>query len=119
MLYLQLLAVIVLLGLLLKSRDGVPRPMPRRVPRRLRLAAAATLFDSSHGDHRARPWDGRHVNGAFATVPFALTLAAAKSVRRRFDSVSGQKPRRQAPNEIIRAGRNGVFTRRSRLMDGR
>jgi cyclopropane-fatty-acyl-phospholipid synthase len=35
-----------------------------------------TLFDSSHGDHHARPWDGRHVNGAYASVPFALPLAA-------------------------------------------
>src|SRR5262245_59696199 len=33
------------------------------------------LFDSSHGDHHARPWDGRHIYGAFASVPFALALA--------------------------------------------
>ena len=33
------------------------------------------LFDASHGDHHLRPWDGRHVNGGFATAPFALILA--------------------------------------------
>jgi Fatty acid hydroxylase superfamily. len=35
------------------------------------------LFDASHGDHHLRPWDGRHINGGFATVPFALILALA------------------------------------------
>ena len=35
------------------------------------------LFDSSHGDHHQRPWDGRHINGGFATVPFAAVLALA------------------------------------------
>jgi len=51
----------------------------RRVPSRFGLAAGQLhiLFDSSHGDHHARPWDGRHINGAFASVPFALALAFA------------------------------------------
>src|SRR5262245_50032658 len=35
------------------------------------------LFDPSHGDHHQRPWDGRHINGGLATVPFALALALA------------------------------------------
>jgi hypothetical protein len=35
------------------------------------------LFDPSHGDHHERPWDGRHINGGFATVPFAFFLAMA------------------------------------------
>jgi len=39
-----------------------------------------TLFDPSHGDHHARPWDGRHINGGFATVPFALVLVLASSL---------------------------------------
>jgi hypothetical protein len=33
------------------------------------------VFDSAHGDHHQRPWDGRHVNGSFDTIPFALLLA--------------------------------------------
>jgi sterol desaturase/sphingolipid hydroxylase (fatty acid hydroxylase superfamily) len=38
------------------------------------------LFDASHGDHHERPWDGRHVNGGFSTVPFAAVLALASFV---------------------------------------
>ena len=34
-------------------------------------------FDSSHGDHHLRPWDGRHINGGLHTVPFAAVLAFA------------------------------------------
>ena len=34
-------------------------------------------FDRSHGDHHLRPWDGRHINGGFDTVPFAGVLVAA------------------------------------------
>jgi sterol desaturase/sphingolipid hydroxylase (fatty acid hydroxylase superfamily) len=34
-------------------------------------------FDRSHGDHHQRPWDGRHINGGFDTVPFAVVLVAA------------------------------------------
>ena len=26
------------------------------------------LFDASHGDHHLRPWDGRHINGGFASA---------------------------------------------------
>ncbi len=33
------------------------------------------VFDRSHGDHHLRPWDGRHVNGSFDTIPFAVLLA--------------------------------------------
>lgn len=35
------------------------------------------VFDPSHGDHHLRPWDGRHVNGRFDTIPFAVLLALA------------------------------------------
>jgi hypothetical protein len=38
------------------------------------------LFDASHGDHHLRPWDGRHVNGGFSTVPFAILLALVSSL---------------------------------------
>lgn len=34
-------------------------------------------FDTAHGDHHQRPWDGLHINGGFDTVPFAVVLAAA------------------------------------------
>jgi cyclopropane-fatty-acyl-phospholipid synthase len=37
--------------------------------------ALHVLFDSSHGDHHLRPWDGRHINGGYASVPFAVVLA--------------------------------------------
>src|SRR5262245_9374823 len=40
-------------------------------PGRLRHALHV-LFDSSHGDHHLRPWDGRHINGRFDSVPFAV-----------------------------------------------
>ncbi len=33
------------------------------------------VFDPSHGDHHLRPWDGRHINGRFDTIPFAVILA--------------------------------------------
>jgi sterol desaturase/sphingolipid hydroxylase (fatty acid hydroxylase superfamily) len=33
------------------------------------------VFDSAHGDHHLRPWDGRHINGRFDTVPFVIVLA--------------------------------------------
>ena len=40
------------------------------------------VFDRSHGDHHLRPWDGRHINGGFDTVPFAVVLAAASFLAR-------------------------------------
>jgi sterol desaturase/sphingolipid hydroxylase (fatty acid hydroxylase superfamily) len=33
-------------------------------------------FDGMHANHHQRPWDGRHINGRFETLPFALALAA-------------------------------------------
>ena len=39
--------------------------------------ALHVMFDSSHGDHHLRPWDGRHINGGFVTVPFASVFALA------------------------------------------
>jgi sterol desaturase/sphingolipid hydroxylase (fatty acid hydroxylase superfamily) len=38
------------------------------------------LFDSSHLEHHERPWDGRHINGRFDTVPFALALVLGASL---------------------------------------
>lgn len=35
------------------------------------------FFDTMHGDHHLRPWDGMHINGHFDTVPFAVVLALA------------------------------------------
>lgn len=40
------------------------------------------VFDSSHGDHHLRPWDGRHINGAFDTIPFAVILALTSFLAR-------------------------------------
>jgi sterol desaturase/sphingolipid hydroxylase (fatty acid hydroxylase superfamily) len=33
------------------------------------------FFDTSHGDHHLRPWDGMYINGFLDTLPFALLLA--------------------------------------------
>jgi hypothetical protein len=33
------------------------------------------LFDSMHGDHHLRPWDGMFINGHVSAVPFAASLA--------------------------------------------
>jgi len=35
------------------------------------------FFDTMHGDHHLRPWDGMHINGFLDTVPFAVALAGA------------------------------------------
>jgi sterol desaturase/sphingolipid hydroxylase (fatty acid hydroxylase superfamily) len=35
------------------------------------------FFDSMHGDHHLRPWDGMYINGFLDTLPFAVALAAA------------------------------------------
>jgi sterol desaturase/sphingolipid hydroxylase (fatty acid hydroxylase superfamily) len=35
------------------------------------------LFDSMHGDHHLRPWDGMYINGFLDTVPVAAVLVAA------------------------------------------
>lgn len=32
------------------------------------------MFDTSHGDHHLRPWDGDHINGGYDTVPFSAVL---------------------------------------------
>ena len=47
-------------------------PGPGRLRRALHRA-----FDSSHGDHHLRPWDGRHINGGTDTVPVATALVLA------------------------------------------
>lgn len=49
----------------------------RRFPDGPGLLARALhrVFDPAHGDHHLRPWDGRHINGRFDTVPFAAVLA--------------------------------------------
>jgi sterol desaturase/sphingolipid hydroxylase (fatty acid hydroxylase superfamily) len=31
-------------------------------------------FDTMHGDHHLRPWDGLYINGFLETVPFAVAL---------------------------------------------
>ena len=33
-------------------------------------------FDGMHADHHQRPWDGRHINGRFESIPAALLLGA-------------------------------------------
>ena len=33
------------------------------------------FFDTMHGDHHLRPWDGMYINGFLDTVPFAVVLA--------------------------------------------
>jgi sterol desaturase/sphingolipid hydroxylase (fatty acid hydroxylase superfamily) len=33
-----------------------------------------TRFDTMHGDHHQRPWDGMYINGFLETLPFALLL---------------------------------------------
>src|SRR5438046_928535 len=33
------------------------------------------FFDTAHGDHHLRPWDGLHINGGFDTIPVAILLA--------------------------------------------
>ncbi len=35
-----------------------------------------TFFDTMHGDHHLRPWDGMHINGYLDAIPFAVLLAA-------------------------------------------
>ncbi len=37
----------------------------------LRSRVLHSLFDASHADHHARPWDGHYINGHFATVGVA------------------------------------------------
>ena len=37
-------------------------------------------FDAMHAEHHQRPWDGRHINGRFETVPAAILLAAIGGV---------------------------------------
>jgi sterol desaturase/sphingolipid hydroxylase (fatty acid hydroxylase superfamily) len=32
------------------------------------------FFDTMHGDHHQRPWDGMHINGFLDTLPFAILL---------------------------------------------
>jgi dihydroceramide fatty acyl 2-hydroxylase len=39
-------------------------------------------FDTMHGDHHLRPWDGMHINGFLETVPFAVVLAATSFLAR-------------------------------------
>ena len=48
-------------------------------PRRGWLLAPALhyLFDASHADHHARPWDGNYVNGHLDTLWFALVAVPA------------------------------------------
>jgi len=33
------------------------------------------FFDTMHGDHHLRPWDGMYINGFLDTLPFAVVLA--------------------------------------------
>jgi hypothetical protein len=33
------------------------------------------FFDTMHGDHHLRPWDGMYINGFLDSLPFALALA--------------------------------------------
>ena len=37
---------------------------------------AHTFFDTMHGDHHQRPWDGMYINGHLDSVPFAALLVA-------------------------------------------
>ena len=34
------------------------------------------FFDSMHGDHHLRPWDGMYINGFLDSLPFAVVLVA-------------------------------------------
>jgi sterol desaturase/sphingolipid hydroxylase (fatty acid hydroxylase superfamily) len=34
------------------------------------------FFDTMHGDHHMRPWDGMYINGFLDSVPFAALMAA-------------------------------------------
>ena len=34
------------------------------------------FFDTSHGDHHQRPWDGMYINGFFDSLPFAVLFVA-------------------------------------------
>src|SRR5262249_10924573 len=34
------------------------------------------FFDTMHGDHHLRPWDGMYINGYLDAVPFAFLFAA-------------------------------------------
>jgi sterol desaturase/sphingolipid hydroxylase (fatty acid hydroxylase superfamily) len=38
--------------------------------------AMHVFFDSMHGDHHLRPWDGMYINGFLDSVPFAVVFAA-------------------------------------------
>jgi fatty acid hydroxylase family protein len=42
--------------------------------------AAHYLFDASHADHHARPWDGMYINGHLDTLWFALVVVPASFV---------------------------------------
>jgi sterol desaturase/sphingolipid hydroxylase (fatty acid hydroxylase superfamily) len=35
------------------------------------------FFDTMHGDHHLRPWDGLYINGFLDSLPFAIVLALA------------------------------------------
>ena len=37
------------------------------------------FFDTMHGDHHRRPWDGMYINGFLETLPFAIVLVALSS----------------------------------------
>ena len=34
-----------------------------------------TFFDTMHGDHHRRPWDGLYINGYLDAIPFAVLFA--------------------------------------------
>lgn len=35
------------------------------------------FFDTMHGDHHLRPWDGMYINGFLDSLPFAIVMALA------------------------------------------
>jgi sterol desaturase/sphingolipid hydroxylase (fatty acid hydroxylase superfamily) len=37
---------------------------------------AHTFFDTMHGDHHQRPWDGMYINGYLDSIPFAALFVA-------------------------------------------
>ena len=38
-----------------------------------------TFFDTMHGDHHQRPWDGLYINGYLDSIPFAVLFVLAAS----------------------------------------
>jgi sterol desaturase/sphingolipid hydroxylase (fatty acid hydroxylase superfamily) len=38
------------------------------------------LFDTMHGDHHQRPWDGMYINGFLETLPFAVLFILLSSL---------------------------------------